>query len=597
MTMDTCGEITNIASVTAGNEDPTKSSDNTSNEANVFVNCPDLEVLKSGADIVNGQAPVFTITVKNKGVGVAKNVSVIDQLPPGTWTTNLVEPKPTGCLIDIPGPVCTTLAPSETLTISVTGTATTQCDPIENTVTVSAINESKTAAVQANNSDTHAINVTCGTIQIVKIDNVLDDNPNLGFFWDFTVNDGGQALFAHRSIQHGGGSVEIKLVPFGTYTVTEDQDQQIEICPVPNPARTFRTLVNDETQEVNAQNPNVTFTFTNEECGIVGSTGFLEIHKVSDINGNHVSDAGDTTLGGWPMTITGPQFPNGTVIETDSQGRVLLPGIETGSYTVVEGSRAGYTTVGVVADDNAPVFSVANTATVDLAYNDTDVITFYNQPRGSIVVRKNAVIRHNGIESDSPADRDGWVMTLSSVACGVNQQIPTNASGTATFNNLPMCSDYVVSENPVNAGSPNFTVVGSPTRSVGSPGLTAATEVTFVNERVTTDPPCPNCSQQPTPTPTQAPPTPSATATPSNTAVPTNTVGPSTPTTTPSPVSTTAGERTPGPAQPTPIAPSTGEGIFGGAVGGTNLLLVLAGLAALAGGLAVVALGRRSGGR
>jgi hypothetical protein len=65
------------------------------------------------------------------------------------------------------------------------------------------------------------------------------------------------------------------------------------------------------------------------------------------------------------------------------------------------------------------------------------------------------------------------------------------------------------------------------------------------------------------------------------------------PTATPTGVSTIAGEKTPGPGGPTPIAPSTGEGVFGGAVGGSNMLLILIGLAAIASGLFVIGGARR----
>jgi hypothetical protein len=80
---------------------------------------------------------------------------------------------------------------------------------------------------------------------------------------------------------------------------------------------------------------------------------------------------------------------------------------------------------------------------------------------------------------------------------------------------------------------------------------------------------------------------------PTNTPAPTETP-PAPATNTPTAVSTTAGERTPGPGSPTPIAPSTGEGLFGGAVGGSNLMLIVAGLAAVAAGMFVLGAGRRS---
>jgi hypothetical protein len=144
-----------------------------------------------------------------------------------------------------------------------------------------------------------------------------------------------------------------------------------------------------------------------------------------------------------------------------------------------------------------------------------------------------------------------------------------------------------------NAASPGFVIAQPASGKFDGLEPTGQT-LTFLNRKVTNDPPCQDCKNT-TPTPTTTPSTPTATpTTPTTTATPptvTNTPVP--PTATPTtPISNVGGEKTPGPGQ-TPIAPSTGDGFMDGTAGGFNLLLILAGLAALTGGLGFLALGRR----
>jgi|GEM_PF-2152523 len=583
-----CEAIPNTAVVGAANEaDTGTASENNSDSGQVTVLCPDIEIAKTGPEAVDYGAPVsFTITVKNIGQGVAKNVVVTEDLPDGiAWASTS-----DGCAVANSTIVCTYAevlpgdANAKTIVIESSTTPAT-CEPIVNRVTATADNEP--GETPGANAAGATVEVRCGTLQIIKVDQVAGGAPADGD-WDFTVQRDGQPFALPDSdIALGGGSILVEKVPFGSYTAAETEAIP-GACPRPNDALTYRTTVSPQgAQVINGQNLNATFTFTNTGCGIVANAGNLVIHKVEDINGNHVQDAGEHALANWPVTISGPQFPGGQTLFTDGSGKIALFGIFSGAYTVTEGSRPGYATVGVVKDEGGPVFSVSNTTSFDLAFEESIEVTFYNQPRGSIVVTKQAVTSHNsGPDVVASEDDDGWVITVSSASCGVNQVLATNASGVATFSGLPLCSDYVVSENPVNAGSPGFVPAGPTSVSNVTPGMGAPAAITFTNRRSTQDPPCQNCVQQPTPTPTA---TPTATHTPT----PTSTPG-TPPTNTPTPVSTTAGERTPGPGAPTPIAPSTGEGLFGGSVGGTNLLLVVFGLAAVAGGMAVIAAGRRT---
>ena len=350
------------------------------------------------------------------------------------------------------------------------------------------------------------------------------------------------------------------------------------------------------TQNLATPGGNITFIFRNDDCGAVLGTGVLRIVKVQDINGDHVLNGADSYIN-WTVTVTGPEFPGGQQFNVPNNAAgLVLAGLTEGNYTIVESTSGAYAVVGVVADDNGPVFSAGATqATVALANNDEDVVTFYNQPLREIRVIKTAVTRHgNGPDVAAPNDDDGWLITVSSVQCNYSQTIATDANGLAVFTNLPVCNDYVVREDTNNPSSPNFGPGGPVQFNNQTPGLPGNPLVlTFLNRKQTFDPPCTNCnSVTPTPTPvtpTATPTTPTTTATPTNTPVPPTNTPTNTPTT---PVSTVQGERTPGPGQ-TPIAPSTGDGLMGGTSGGMNLALIVAGLLALTSGLSFVALGRK----
>ena len=324
-------------------------------------------------------------------------------------------------------------------------------------------------------------------------------------------------------------------------------------------------------------------TFTNTDNQDRLPTGDLRVEKYLDIDGDgDANGPGEGLIPGWDVNISGPD-ENGVFDLAD--GTNVWLGLTTNDvYILTEVQQAGFTVTNVTVDGVSKGASLFASAVIP--NGGTTVVRFYNQPAGGIIIaHKVAVTSHNfGPDQDAPNDDDGWIITVTSAQCGINISLPTDANGNATFTNLPLCTDYVVSENPVNAASPGFNPV-SPT-SIGGQTPEGQT-ITFLNRKVTNDPPCVNCG--PTPTPTVPTPTPTTPATPTSTPVP-----PTATPTEPSPVSTVVGERTPGPAaSATPIAPSTGGGLMGGTSGGMNLVLIIAGLLALTSGLSFVALGRK----
>ncbi len=292
------------------------------------------------------------------------------------------------------------------------------------------------------------------------------------------------------------------------------------------------------------------------------------------------------------MTINGPEIIN-EIAETSvvgpDAGVIFRGGLTTGDvYTVTEDVMAGYTVTNATV--NGVSQGAVTVAAAVIPQGGAAVIAFYNQPKGSINIHKEAQTRHNGITSPAPNDDDGWTITLDSEDCDINFVGQTDANGNLSFTGLPLCDDYVVSEAAPNASSPGFVIV-SPAGGNFTDQTPEGQTLTFLNRRVTNDPPCQDCRQE---TPTSTPTTPTATpATPTTTTTP-PTATATTPAASPSvAVTNIAGDRTLGPGQ-TPIAPSAGNGLFGEGGSGFNLLLVLAGLVAITSGFGFVALGRRN---
>ncbi len=128
-----CGTINNSATVTTGNDGES------SDSASVIVQCPDLEVVKSGNGPLNaGDVATFTITLTNHGPGAAHDVTLTDQLPSGTWT--LGGANAADCAISVSNLLTCDFGDVEnggvrTITVSKT-TSPDDCGTISNEVTV-----------------------------------------------------------------------------------------------------------------------------------------------------------------------------------------------------------------------------------------------------------------------------------------------------------------------------------------------------------------------------------------------------------------------------------------------------------------------------
>ncbi len=400
--------------------------------------------------------------------------------------------------------------------------------------------------------------------------------------WHFSVTDGEQTFTTEIT---GSGTHTFDVPVGGTFTATE-REALTGACPTVNESGTFRTTLTPEgSQTITAPGQTIKFTFVNQACDIVLGTGSLVIHKIGDLNGNHVQDGSETGIQGWAMTVTGPQFPGGQVFYTDASGTITeLFGIKDGQYTITEENRSGYSVIGVVNGNGT--FSAGSTvSTATVALGETTEVTFYNQPLVNIHVTKTE-LTNGGLHAG-----DGWKVTLT--GCGITQQATTAVDGSADFTNLPLCANYTVSEDITSKAG--FSPMDGTSRTVAATVAGTTYNVAFRNSNVTV---CTNCTNvTPTPTTPTSTPTATPTNTPTSTPTATPTKGQSTdPGTkaTPTPVDAVLGEKTPGPgAQSTPLAPSTGSGMFGGNGGSANIAFALMGLIALGGGLTIMAFGKR----
>jgi uncharacterized repeat protein (TIGR01451 family) len=159
-TSASCGTVDNHASVSAANGGGAEADDS------VRVDCPDLEVKKSGASPIDaGGTATFTLTVSNLGSAVARNVTLDDPLPAGLdWSADDGD-----CSIAAGALHCAfgDLGSNESRTVDVSApTSAAVCGELSNTASGAAANEPDDAL--DNNSDSAEITVQCSELKIVK---------------------------------------------------------------------------------------------------------------------------------------------------------------------------------------------------------------------------------------------------------------------------------------------------------------------------------------------------------------------------------------------------------------------------------------------
>ena len=156
---------------------------------------PDLVLVKTpDAQTVNAGDPIeFTLTVTNQGPGVARNVTITDELPPGpTWTVTQ-QPETGICAISGRALSCTgigDLAAGQSRTVKVGAqTSFDQCAVYDNTATASAAN---------NPPVSNGGSITCQKPKLV-----VEKTPDGG-----TVNAGDQVKFTIKVTNQGPGGAK-----------------------------------------------------------------------------------------------------------------------------------------------------------------------------------------------------------------------------------------------------------------------------------------------------------------------------------------------------------------------------------------------------
>jgi uncharacterized repeat protein (TIGR01451 family) len=230
-TSASCGTYDNTASFTTTNDGTGNAS------ASTTVDCPDVFVTKTAdAPLVEGGNTIgFLITVGNNGPGMATGVSLTDTLPTNSglaWSIDLIDGQAPGaqppCSIDAGVLTCDfgSLAEGASHTVHIASpTDGTSCGAVDNTATVTALNEPDSADFTANNQASASLTVICPAISIVKTVNPVSGNPGDTVTYTYVVTNTGDTTLFNVSVDDdviGHIGVIAKLEPGQSVTLTKD---------------------------------------------------------------------------------------------------------------------------------------------------------------------------------------------------------------------------------------------------------------------------------------------------------------------------------------------------------------------------------------
>jgi uncharacterized repeat protein (TIGR01451 family)/fimbrial isopeptide formation D2 family protein len=450
-----CDAIPNDVTVSASNEDDTDL-DNNDDSASIVVNCPDIQVVKTGnGPISAGERATFTITLTNLGPGAAFDVTLEDELPAGVaWT--LGGANAGACTIDTTGDPdvlsCAfgTLASGAVRTVTLSGeTDVTDCGTIPNLASATASNES--ADDLANNEDDATIVVDCPLIVITKSadDAVVSAGDQIGFTITITNTGAGSAfnVAVSDTLPAGmswtidpasaGWSINGGVLSFGPATLAAGASTSAHIVAitdaadcglVPNTALlTYTGGSGSDASEVTVQCPDITIDKSADNSPILaGETASYTITVVNKLGAN-VGTAHDVTLD--------DDLPAGIAWTEDSEDCEIVDGSLHCEFGDLEpGDSRSVTVSGTTSiADCADLPNLATTA----ASNEPDAATGDNSDGATIVVTCPV------IEIDKTAD-DDLVEPNQTVAFTINVAVfdgpVTNAVVT---DELPIGQTYV----------------------------------------------------------------------------------------------------------------------------------------------------------
>lgn len=238
-----------------------------------------------------------------------------------------------------------------------------------------------------------------GSIEIYK----KDQNGKVLSGAEFTITNKGTGKTVGKGVTNVDGYYRLLKLPYGTYTVTETK---FPTGYTSSGTTTWTVTISDSNKG------KVVINAVNEP-----DTGKCKIVKTSE----------DNKISGVSFTITG----NGVnkTVKTGTDGTIVTE-LKPGTYTVTETTPSYYET------QAAKTVTVKSGATATVSFNNTI-------KKGSVKVTKTS---EDGLVS-------GIVFKLSGTSAAgttVNMTATTNASGIATFSNVPISSSSGYTLEEVN---------------------------------------------------------------------------------------------------------------------------------------------------
>ena len=224
------------------------------------------------------------------------------------------------------------------------------------------------------------------------------------------------------------GAFSFPNLPAGTYVVSE-------VVPM-GFVQTFPAAPGTITQTVTAGQ-----TVTNLLFGNRAAVGMVNGNKFNDLNGNGISDPGETGLAGVTIRLTDPAGVVRTTT-TSSTGAFSFADVAPGTYVVSEVVPGGFVQTAPAAPGTFPI-------TVAVGGNVSGLL-FGNRAStsptdtGSISGRKILDFNGNGILDGTDRGFEGIVFELRD-ASGQIRTATSNANGDFSFSNLP-AGTYVLRE-------------------------------------------------------------------------------------------------------------------------------------------------------
>ncbi len=215
-TADSCGPVTNVASLTY-------EGGSGSDDSSLVVECPDVTISKTAdnSPILAGEDASFTISVWNQGPGTAYDVVISDELPAGVdWT----EDSEACEIVDgtLTCEVGTLADNDDPFTVVVSGPTTVEsCGDLDNLAAVSASNEPEDNL--GNNEDDATVEVQCASISLVKTAGNAADGTEL------LVATPGNVTFTYVVTNTGTADL-VNLVLVDDNATPDDTSDDIDVC-------------------------------------------------------------------------------------------------------------------------------------------------------------------------------------------------------------------------------------------------------------------------------------------------------------------------------------------------------------------------------